>query len=130
MGVYLCQIGMKFFKLGFEQLLDKNSQFHWDIVNRIINEECINGKSGEWNANENSKEEIKGIKGIKTLIVTESGQYVHINCELIVDGGLSVKQVNAILDKVKIKLYSDQALNIQHLGIVPIPDMNGNDDDQ
>ena len=101
-GIYLFKIGMHFFKLGFEQLLDRNSQIHWDIVNGIV-KGC------------------HGVYGIHDLVVTQSGQYVHINCEVMVDEKLNMMEVKEILDNVKVKLHHTETLNIQHLGVVPIP---------
>ena len=101
-GFYLLKIGAGFFKLGFEELLDRNSEYHWNIVKKCIDDS-------------------DGIKGIHDLVVTQSGQYVHINCELMVDQQLNMNQIQDILDNVKVRLHNNEGLNIQHLGLVPIP---------
>ena len=101
-GVYLLKIGINIFKLGFQQLLDRNSEMHWDMVRGIV-ERC------------------EGVEGVHDLVVTQSGQYVHIMCEVMVDQQLTMKKVSEIVENVKLKLRDTDTLNIQHLGIVPIP---------
>ena len=100
-GVYLFKIGLDIFKLGFEQLLDRNSQVHWNIVHDVV-KECY------------------GVDGIHDLVVVQSGQYVHIMCEVMVEETLSMKEVDVILDNAKSQLFRTETLNIRHLGIVPI----------
>ena len=101
-GVYLFKIGINIFKLGFEQLLDRNSEVHWTIVKDVVTH-C------------------DGVEGIHDLVVTQSGQYVHIMCEVMVDEALHMAEVNHIMEHVKSQLHHTETLNIQHLGLVPIP---------
>eukprot|EP01083_Nonionella_stella_P010154 29017_1 len=101
-GFYLFKIGIDFFKIGFEQLLDRNSEMHYDDVNNIL---C----------------KCDGVKGVHHLMVTPSGQYIHVTAEIMVNPVLKMKDVQLIVNNIKDKLHDDHSLNIQYLAIIPIP---------
>ena len=101
-GVYLLKIGADFFKVGFEQLLDRNSDVHLNDVKGII-AKC------------------DGVEEVHDLMVIQSGQYIHIKAEIVVNQALNMNEAHEIVNNVKTKLYEDEILNIQQLCIVPIP---------
>lgn len=99
-GVYLFRMSSQFIKSGIYELLDHSTNEKYNEIKNII-------------------QNINGVINVDELILKKSGVYFHVVTRIKVNDQLNMKEVQLIVDKVKLTLQEKHELHIQHLIVVP-----------